>query len=122
MLPQAILAPLWMGFELWQLVQAERYLGIRQIERGTDPRTLEVGEGRAALWSLGLLAESVWVLSLLFERRLIDPALGMIVVTLAGYAMRRSVEMKWVLVVLTFEGAVRIGMLLAIAVRFWRYA
>ena len=36
--------------------------------------------------------------------------------------MRRSVELKWVLVVLTFEGAVRIGMLLAIAVRFWRYA
>ena len=121
MSPLAILAPLWMAFELWQLVQAERYLGIKQIEQGIDPRTLDVGEGRAALWTLGLLLESLWVLTLLFTRRLLDPALGMIVITLAGYALRRSVGLKWVLVVLTFEGAVRIGMLLAITVRFWRH-
>ena len=49
MSPLAILAPLWMAFELWQLVQAERYLGIKQIEQGIDPRTLDVGEGRAAV-------------------------------------------------------------------------
>jgi len=110
-----------MVFELWQLVQGERYLGIKQIEQGIDPRTLDVGEGRAALWTLGLLLESLWVLTLLFNRRLLDPALGMIVITLVGYALRRSVGLKWVLVVLTFEGAVRIGMLLAITVRFWRH-
>ena len=33
------LAPLWIVFEAWQLVISERYLGIKQIEKGADPRS-----------------------------------------------------------------------------------
>ncbi len=38
------LAPLFVVFELWQLVISERYVGIKQIERNGDPRTLGLHE------------------------------------------------------------------------------
>jgi hypothetical protein len=39
------LAPLFLMFELWQLVICERYVGIKQIERNGDPR--DVGPNEA---------------------------------------------------------------------------
>lgn len=118
-----LLAPLWILFELWQLVVSERYLGIKQIERGTDPRTLDLGELRAAGWSLGIIAEWLWMAALLLEPIGRVQGLGMIGATVLGYALRRSNGLKWVLVILTFEGAIRIGMLLSLCgmmVRHWR--
>jgi len=50
-----VLVPVFLAFELWQLVIAERYVGIKQIERDTDPRELGLGEAAAAFWSLTLL-------------------------------------------------------------------
>ena len=117
--PLLLLTPFWILFELWQLVVSERYLGIKQIEQGTDPRTLDLSELRAAFWSLGLLLEGGWMLALLFERFGRAQALCMLVVTLLGYTLRRSCGLKWVLVILTFEGAIRIGMLFSICGMFW---
>jgi hypothetical protein len=37
-----------------------------------------------------------------------------------GSMVRRGCGLRWVLVVLTFEGAVRIGMLLSLCVLGWR--
>ena len=119
MSPLLLLAPFWILFEFWQLVVAERYLGIKQIEQDTDPRTLDLSERRAAFWSIGLLLEGAWMLALLFERFGRAQALCMLVVTLLGYTLRRSCGLKWVLVILTFEGAIRIGMLFSICGMFW---
>ena len=47
-------------------------------------------------------------------------AVVLITVSIVGYAMRRNVGLKWILVILTFEGAIRIGMLIALIGRMWR--
>ena len=117
--PLLLLAPFWILFEFWQLVVGERYLGIKQIEHGIDPRSLDLSELRAAFWSIGLLLEGAWMLALLFERFGRAQALCMLVVTALGYALRRSCGLKWVLVILTFEVAIRIGMLLSLCGMFW---
>jgi len=117
--PLLLLAPFWILFEFWQLVVGERYLGIKQIEHGIDPRSLDLSELRAAFWSIGLLLEGAWMLALLFERFGRAQALCMLVVTALGYTLRRNGGLKWVLVILTFEGAIRIGMLLSLCGMFW---
>ena len=49
-----ILTPFFFVFEVWQLVISERYLGVKQIARGADPRKLGLGEATAFLWSVTL--------------------------------------------------------------------
>jgi hypothetical protein len=44
----------------------------------------------------------------------------MLAITLIGFSVRRSCGLRWVLVVLTFEGALRIGMLLYLSALIWR--
>jgi hypothetical protein len=118
--PLLLLAPFWVLFEFWQLVVGERYLGIKQIEHGTDPRTLDLGEPRAAVWSLGILLEWLWMFALLLDRIGRVQGLCMLAVTVIGLTVRRGCGLKWVLVVLTFEGAIRIGMLLSICGLIWQ--
>jgi hypothetical protein len=118
--PLLFLTPLFMAFEVWQLVISERYLGIKQIERGTDPRELGIGEGTAAFWSLTLLAYWAWIILLLFQTYGQVQAVCLGCVSLAGFSVRRNCGLKWVLVTLTFEGAVRLGMLLSLCALIWR--
>ena len=113
-------APLFLAFELWQLVIAERYLGLKQIARGVDPRELGLGEATAACWSLALFAYWVWMALLLIHPWGRLQALMLIFVSGLGFLLRRGCGLKWVLVILTFEGAVRIGMLLTLCVLGWR--
>lgn len=107
-----LLAPLFLLFEFWQLVMAERYLGIARIEKGVDPRRLPMRTGVAAFWSVMTFAEWLWLLVMLAERSGRAAALCMIAVSLGGYFLRRRTSLKWTLVILTFEGAIRIGMML----------
>src|SRR3954469_20989280 len=65
MLTLVLFAPLFLVFEVWQLVLSERYLGVKQIARGTDPRNLGLGELTAFFWSMSLLAYWLWMLLLL---------------------------------------------------------
>jgi hypothetical protein len=37
-----------------------------------------------------------------------------------GFSLRRGARFKWVLVILTFEGAIRVGLLLSLCVMVWR--
>lgn len=116
----AYLAPIFLLFELVQLVMSERLLGVKQIKLGTDPRTSGPTEPVAAGWTIFLMFYWLWLGMMLvpgFGRAYIGIILA---TTLVGYALRRNAQLKWILVILTFEGAIRIGMLLSLSVRIWR--
>jgi hypothetical protein len=112
--PFALLAPLFLAFEIWQLVVGERYMGVKQIRTNTDPRELPMREGLAAFWSLSLLLYSVWMVTLLIHPVGRAQGFVLLLVTAVGYSLRSTCGLKWVLVVLTFEGSIRIGMLLSL--------
>jgi len=115
-----LLAPLFLLFEAWQLAMGERYVGIKQIARGSDPREMGPGEAVAFLWSAGLVLYALWVLALLASPMSRAYALALGAATVAGYSIRRNCGLKWILVVLTVGGAARIGFLFALSVVAWR--
>ena len=115
-----LLAPVFLLFEVWQLVISERYLGLKQIARNGDPRTLGLGELTAFAWSALLIGYGLWMCTLMLNpaSRVYGAAL---LATLAlGYSLRRNLSLKWILVVLTFEGAVRVGLLVSLIAMAWR--
>lgn len=114
------LAPLFLMFELWQLVICERYVGIKQIERNGDPREIGPGEVISFAWSGTLFVYWAWMMLLLFQSFGRVHGLSLIVVSVLGYGLRRASGLKWLLVILTFEGAVRIGLLFSLCVYVWR--
>lgn len=115
-----LFAPLFLIFEVWQLVLSERYLGIKQIARGADPRSLGLGEITAFFWSTALLLYWLWMVLLLIPPFGRVHGLSLLTIALIGFSLRRGTGLKWVLVILTFEGAIRIGLLLSLCVMAWR--
>ena len=115
-----LLAPLFLLFEAWQLAMGERYVGIKQIARGANPREMGPGEFVAFFWSSCLILYGLWALALLAVPMARAYAFALIAATGAGYTIRRNCGLKWILVVLTVEGATRIGFLLALSVTAWR--
>jgi hypothetical protein len=107
-------------FETWQLVLSERYLGVKQIARGADPRTLGLSEVTAFFWSTLLIAYWLWMLLLLFAPVGRMHGGGLLLVWLLGFSLRRGARFKWVLVILTFEGAIRIAILFSLCTMVWR--
>jgi hypothetical protein len=120
MTPLVLLAPLFIIFEFWQFVISERYLGIKQIARGADPRTLGLRELTAFFWSAGIIFYWLWMFAMLLPPFGRAYAAVLVASTLIGFALRRNCSIKWVLVILTFEGAVRIGMLGSLCILAWR--
>jgi hypothetical protein len=118
--PFALLAPVFLVFELWQLVISERYMGIKQIKTRTDPRELPMSETKAGLWAATLIAYHAWMFTLLLHPVGRAQGIVLIAVSLGGYLIRSSCGLNWVLVVLTFEGSIRIGMLLSLLGTTWR--
>ena len=114
------LAPVFLIFEVWQLVLCERYLGIKQIARGADPRTLGLGEVTAFFWSVTLIGYWLWMALLLIVPFGRLHGMGLLLVSSIGFTFRRGTTLKWVLVILTFEGAVRVGLLIALCASAWR--
>jgi hypothetical protein len=114
------LAPLFLVFEVWQLVLSERYLGIKQIARGADPRTLGLRETTAFFWSVLLIGYWVWMMLLLTFSLSRIHGIGLLVVSMTGFSLRRGARFKWILVILTFEGAIRVGLLLSLCAMAWR--
>jgi hypothetical protein len=113
------LAPLFLALEVWQLVMAERYVGIKQIARGGDPREMGPGELVAFLWSSALIAYAAWALALLAIPGVRVFAFCIRAATVVGYPIRRNCGLKMILVVLTCEGGVRIGFLSALSYMAW---
>ncbi|GAB1488283.1 hypothetical protein MASR2M8_07280 [Opitutaceae bacterium] len=121
--PIILLAPIFLVFEVWQLVMSERYLGVKRIAAGTDPREVGPSELVAAVWTACLVFYGLWMataLAILPSRSGRAQAVCMLLMTLLGYALRRNCTLKYVLVVLTFEGAIRIGMLISLLGMAWR--
>ena len=115
-----LFAPFFLVFEVWQLVLSERYLGIKQIARGADPRTLGLSEIVAFFWSALLIGYWLWMLLLLIVPLGRVAAANLLFVSMIGFSLRRGTRFKWVLVILTFEGAIRIGFLLYLCLLAWR--
>ena len=120
MLTLILFAPLFLAFEVWQLVLSERYLGIKQIARGADPRSLGLGELTAFGWSITLIAYWLWMLLLLTQSLGRVHAISLLTISMLGFSLRRGSPLKWVLVILTFEGAIRVGLLFSLCAMAWR--
>ncbi len=118
--PLALLAPLFLALEAWQLYLGERYLGVKQIRINADPRALPMAPWVSALWGGGLLVYYTWMFSLLVHPVGRAQGVVLIAVTALGYALRSASSLKWVLVILTFEGSIRIGMLISLFASTWR--
>ena len=116
----AFMAPLFLLFELAQLVASERFLGVKQIARGTDPRHDGPPEPAAAAWTITLVVYWLWMGMMLVPPFARIHIVILLVVSLVGYVLRRNYGLKWILVILTFEGAIRIGILVALIGRMWR--
>ncbi len=114
-----LLAPLFLVFEVVQLVLCERYLGIKQIARGADPRALGLSEITAFFWSMIIIGYWAWMLILLALPLGRAFGLGLLLVSMIGFSFRRGSPLKWMLVILTFEGAVRVGLLLSLCGTVW---
>ncbi len=108
------LIPLLLIFEIGQLVVAERFLGIKRLHGETDPRNLELGERLAFGWSVSILLSWLWMALMLIQPVGRPQAILIILITGFGFMIRRGCTLKWVLVVMTFEGALRVGMLLSL--------
>lgn len=113
------LAPLFLIFEVWQLIVGERYLGLKQIARGADPRALGLAEFTAFAWCMMLFTYWTWMVLLVFTPLGRIHGLVLLAISLFGFLARRSSPMKWVLVVLTLEGAVRFGLLVSLTWMMW---
>lgn len=116
----AFLAPAFIAFEIAQLVYAERFVGVKQIHAGTDPRTLGPSEPIAALWVLLICMQNAWLLWLLADHPTRIHAASLLLVSLCGFALRGNCGLKWILVILTIEGALRLGLMVSMFGSAWR--
>ncbi|MEO6567247.1 MAG: hypothetical protein ABIO94_00680 [Opitutaceae bacterium] len=116
-----LFAPLFLIFEIGQLFLSERYLGVKQIARNADPRALGLSETTAFFWSMGIMSYWVWMLALLATPLGRVHGFCLIVVATAGFALRRGCGLRWVLVILTFEGAIRLVLLGWLTSIAWRH-
>lgn len=112
--------PVFLIFEVWQLVFSERYLGLKQIARNADPRELGLGETTAFFWSVVLFAYWLWMILLLAVPTARIAGAGLLFISMLGFSLRRGVRLKWVLVILAFEGALRVALLFALGATAWR--
>jgi len=120
------LALLFASFEIVQLILAQRYIGIEQIRRNQHPVDLAVPPSlKLSLpWLYLLMLSYLFQVSLLFlpmaeiapytvyPYRIRMAAFLMIFVGLIGFSLRRVCGIRWGLVVMTFEGAMRAGFML----------
>ncbi len=114
-------APLWLAFEAVQLVLSERHIGVKQMARGGDPRESGPGEAVAFCWVLAIVFYWLWMLAMLWPGFGRAQVLCMLGVSVMGAGLRRLLGLKWCLVILTLEGAIRIGMIMSLFGALWRH-
>lgn len=106
-------APIFILFELVQLTVAERFIGIRQIRQGKSPldSTAPGRNALAAAWLACIFIYWAYMVLLAWDPRAGLQGILMILASVAGLMLRRVLGIRFALVVLTLEGAVRIGLL-----------
>ncbi len=124
------LAPLFALFEVWQLVLAERHMGVKQFARATAPHPRELGPGETAAFFcvMGIIFNWLYMLGLVASRFSRLVGIVMFGVSLLGLTARRQLGLPWWrrfgvrrgLVLLTFEGAIRLGLLGFLWREAWR--
>jgi hypothetical protein len=114
------LAPLFLAFEVGQLIAAEKLLGVKQIEAGTNPRDSGPGEGMSALWVAGIVTQGAWMLWLLAAQPTRIHAGCLLLISLFGFSLRSNCSLRWILVILTVEGALRMGLMVSMLGAAWR--
>src|ERR1051326_4004392 len=87
-------APFFLLFEIWQLVVSERYLGIKQIVRNSDPRGLGLRELTAFFWSVGIMLYWTWMILLLLVPLGRVHGLCLFAVSSFGFLLRRGCSLK----------------------------
>ena len=95
------------------------YLGVMPQGRSLA-RTLGLSEPTAFDWSVSLLAYWTWMMLLLALSLGRVHGLCLLIATMIGFSLRRGSSLKWVLVILTFEGAIRVGLLFSLCAMAWR--
>jgi len=104
-------APVFLLFEVWQLFICERFVGVKVIRSGADPREMGLSERTAFFWIATIVLYWLWM-GLTFGAGIARAQVVTLFATnIIGHLVRRNTSIKWTLVTLTFEGAVRIGML-----------
>ncbi len=99
--------------EVAQLVLAERRIGVRQLRAGVDPREAPPPPARIGWAWLALAALChLYPLVLLTEGETRFFGLLMLLLGVVGFDLRRRGGLRWALVVLTLEGALRIGVMI----------
>jgi hypothetical protein len=93
---------------------------ITQIKVNADPHELPMAGWMAALWAGWLLLYLAWMFALLLHPVGRPQGMVLLAVSAIGYALRSASGLKWVLVILTFEGSIRIGMLVSLFASTWR--
>jgi hypothetical protein len=73
-----------------------------------------LGEATAFVWSAGIILSWVWCVLVLLQPLGRTQAAAMILISTLGYTLRRGCKLKWVLVIMTFEGSLRFGMLISL--------
>jgi hypothetical protein len=117
----SLVAPIFLIFEIWQLIMSERYVGIKQIARGGDPREMGPSEPVACLWSSCIILYGLWMIALVATPNVRVYGLSLMATTAVGYSIRRNCSLKRILVVLTFEGAIRVSILSFFGVAAWSH-
>ena len=79
-----------------------------------------LGEATAFGWSTMLVLYWIWMLLLLVPPFCRVHGAALLLVSMFGFSLRRGCPLKRVLVILTFEGTIRIGLLVSLAAMAWR--
>lgn len=99
--------------EVLQLVIAERMVGVKRIRSGADPRDAgDLSPALACVWLACLLSIYAYALLCLMSPETRGYGAALAAVAWLGYELRRRLPLRFTLVVLTFEGAIRIGVII----------
>ena len=74
----------------------------------------------AALWAFAIYAEGCWFLWLLVSEVTRLHGICMLGIWLVGFTLRSNCTLRWVLVILTLEGALRLGLMGSLLGVIWR--
>ena len=107
------LVPFFILGEAVQLFVAERYIGVRQLRAGRHPLEAEdiLPAWATALWIAFIIATGGYLALLLTSSATRFHGALMLAVTALFGMLRRVNGLKWTLVLLTIEGALRMGLM-----------